>query len=432
MGTSANQVSRVPDLPPGIASFRFLYFSELLKRPVCAGKIQDRLGKLTDLVFALKEPYPAAVGIYLEHGWGKPTEFIPWERVLRIEDDAIFVQPPPQGGQYAPFVDQPGWIMLDSHLMGRTILDMDGRRTEVVNDIHLLEAKGHLLLIHVDASFNGFLRRWGLSRLHGVKEDLISWKYVQPLSVEDAVTTDKVSLSVTRRQLKELPSEDLADALEQLTGTQQQALFSALDSEKAADTLMEAEPRAQRQLIATLRQERARQIFGEMTIPQLANLFSVLPHDDTVELMALLPAESARRIQAILAEREARAGSLLSSEFLAFAKETRVGEVLMRIRGSGLEPHHISYVYVVTPDGHVLQGVVDLRDLILAQDHATLGELMVAPVVSAEQDDTQEDLAQIFAKYHYRMIPVVDPHDRLLGVIRYKDIMKELVTRAQE
>ena len=104
----------------------------------------------------------------------------------------------------------------------------------------------------------------------------------------------------------------------------------------------------------------------------------------------------------------------------------------MRIRGSGLEPHHISYVYVVTPDGHVLQGVVDLRDLILAQDHATLGELMVAPVVSAEQDDTQEDLAQIFAKYHYRMIPVVDPHDRLLGVIRYKDIMKELVTRAQE
>lgn len=432
MVTSANQVHRVPDLPPGIGNFRFLYFSELLKRPVCAGKIQDRLGKLTDLVFALKEPYPAVVGIYLEHGWGKPTEFIPWDRVLRIEDDAIFVMAPPQGPQYPPFADQPGWIMLDNHLMGRTILDMDGRRTEVVNDIHLLEAKGHLLLIHVDASFNGFLRRWGLSRLRGVKEDLISWKYVQPLSVEDAVTTDKVSLSVTRRQLKELPSEDLADALEQLTGPQQQALFSALDSEKAADTLMEAEPRAQRQLIATLRKERARQIFTEMTIPQLANLFSVLPHDDTVELMALLPVESARRIQAILAEREARAGSLLSSEFLAFPKEARVGEVLTHIRRSGLEPHHISYIYVVAPEESLLHGVVDLRDLVLARDEATLGELMVAPVVSAEQEDTQEDLAQIFAKYHYRMIPVLDPHDRLLGVIRYKDIMKELVTRAQE
>jgi magnesium transporter len=76
--------------------------------------------------------------------------------------------------------------------------------------------------------------------------------------------------------------------------------------------------------------------------------------------------------------------------------------------------------------------VVDLRELVLADDQLTLGDLMAAPVVSAEQEDTQEDLAQIFAKYHYRMIPVVDPQDRLLGVIRYKDIMKELVTRAKE
>src|SRR5512136_2866881 len=120
MGTSTNQVPRVPDLPPGIGNFRFLYFSELLKRPVCAGKIQDRLGKLTDLVFALKEPYPAVVGIYLEHGWGKPTEFIPWERVLRIEDDAIFVMAPPDGEAYPPFKDEPGWIMLDAHIVGRT------------------------------------------------------------------------------------------------------------------------------------------------------------------------------------------------------------------------------------------------------------------------------------------------------------------------
>jgi len=412
--------------------FRFLYFSDLLHRPVCKGKIKDRLGKLGDLVVSLAGLYPEAVGIYIEHGWGKPTEFVPWKRVLRIEDDAIFVLPPEEGPGYPPFVDQPGWMLLEAHLLGRTILDMDGRRVEAVNDVHLLESHNRLLMVHVDTSFNGFLRRWGLSRIHGVKEDLISWKYVQPLSVEDVVTTDKVSLSVTRRQLKELPSEDLADALEQLTGNEQQALFSALDSEKAADTLMEAEPRAQRQLIATLRKERARQIFGEMTVPQIANLFSVLPHDDTVELMALLPAESVRRIKAILAEREARAGSLLSAEFVALPKEARVGDVLARIRRSGLEPHHVSYVYIVAAEGNLLQGVVDLRELVLADDQLTLGELMVAPVVSAEQDDTQEDLAQIFAKYHYRMIPVVDPQDHLLGVIRYKDIMKELVTRAKE
>ena len=78
----------------------------------------------------------------------------------------------------------------------------------------------------------------------------------------------------------------------------------------------------------------------------------------------------------------------------------------------------------------VLQGVVDLRELVLSDDALPLGEVMVAPVVAAESDDVREDLEELFAKYHYRMIPVVDRADHLLGVIHYKDIMKGLVARA--
>src|SRR5664280_2494040 len=100
MAAPTVQPPKVPDLPQGIGNFRFLFFSQLLKRPVCAGKIKDRIGKLTDLVFALKEPYPEAVGIVLEFGWGKPTQFIPWERVVKVEDDAVFVRPPEAGGVY--------------------------------------------------------------------------------------------------------------------------------------------------------------------------------------------------------------------------------------------------------------------------------------------------------------------------------------------
>ena len=118
--------------------FEFLWFSRLLNRPVCAGHIKNRLGKLTDLVFQLSEPHPYAVGIYLEHGWGKPTEFIPWDRVIKIDRDAIFVKPPESGPSYPPFVDQQGWILVAQHLMGRTILDTDGRTVEVVNDVRVM------------------------------------------------------------------------------------------------------------------------------------------------------------------------------------------------------------------------------------------------------------------------------------------------------
>jgi CBS domain-containing protein/sporulation protein YlmC with PRC-barrel domain len=422
--------ARASDAGSAGKDFQFLYFSDLLGRRVSAGKIQNRIGKLTDLVFRLSEPYPEAVGIYLEHGWGKPTEFIPWERVVKIDQDAIFVQPSPGGGQYPPFVDQAGWIMLNEHLMGKTILDMDGRRTEVVNDAHLLQSKGRMIIAHVDISFNGFLRKWGLGRLGLVRDRFISWRYVQPLSLEDAVASDTVSLSIARAQIKELPSEDLADALEELSGNQQQAVFSALDSEKAAETLMEAEPRAQRQIIANLRQERARTILREISVPQLADLFSVLPHDDKTELIALLPSDVARRIETILSEREATAGALMSSGCVTMTKETRVGEALRHLRSAKLDHDMVSYIYVVGEPDKVLLGVVDLRELVLARDEAPLGELMVAPVVAAETDDVREDLEELFAKYHYRMIPVVDRGDHLQGVIHYKDIMKGLVARA--
>jgi len=434
MVAPSNHTTKPPDLTHAPGGFRFLYFSELQKRPVCAGKIKDRIGKLTDLVFRLAEPYPEAIGIYLEHGWGKPTEFIPWNRVIKIEDDAIFVQPPPDGQAYPPFKDETGWILLDKHLIGRTILDMDGRRVEVVNDVHLLESSGRMAVVHVDVSFNGFLRALGLGKLSWIKDQLISWKYVQPLSVEDVVATDKVSLSVTRKQLRELPGEDLADALEELSGAEQQALFSALDSEKAAETLIEAEPRAKRQLIANLRQERARTILSEMSVPQLVDLFSVLPHDHMMGMAKLLPKEMSDRVLAILSEREATARALMSPDFVAVPKEAKVGEVLAAIRQSKREPESISRIYVINALGggeQILAGVVDLRELVLSPDAATMGEIMVAPVVAAEEDDVLEDLAELFAKYQYRMLPVVDKQDHLLGVIYYNDIMKGLLTHAK-
>ena len=404
-------------------TFRFLYFSELLKRPVCAGKIKDRIGRLDDLVVSLSEHYPEAVGILIEHGWGKPTELVPWKNVLRIEDDAIFVKPCEGGGPFPPFVDQPGWMLLGRHLMGRTVLDTDGRRVEAVNDVHLVESGGRLAVVHVDTSFNGFLRRWGLGRLKLIKDSFISWKYVQPLSIEDAAASDKVSLSITRGQLRELPPEDLADALEELSGQEQIALFSALDSETAAETLSEAEPRAQRQLIAGMRKERATNVLSEMSVPQLADLFSILPHDQQTALMQLLPAEEASRVRAILAEREATAGALMSSDFVAVPRTARVGEVLAQLRRSGREPRSISYIYVEGPE-HVLLGVVDVRELVLAPDDAEMATVMTSPVASAEESLPRDELEQLLEKYHFRMLPVVDAKDHLKGVVLYNELVK--------
>jgi CBS domain-containing protein/sporulation protein YlmC with PRC-barrel domain len=414
----------VESRPPG-PDYQLHYFSELLGRRVCAAKINNVLGRLTDIVFRPSEPYPEIVGIFIDHGWGKPTEFIPWDREYKVDPDAVFVLPPPGGAdRYPPFVPQPGMIFVNEHLMGKTIIDTDGRRVEVVNDVQFLESGPRMVLVHVDLSFNGFLRKWHLGWIHLLKNRFISWKYVQPLSVEQAASADTMALSVARRQIGELPSEDLADALEQLSGAEQQAVFSSLEPDKAAATLVEAEPRAQRQIVAGLRKERAQTILTRMSVMQLAELFSVLPHEHQQDLMALLPKKLSTRLAKILSEREVTASTLVSSRFVDMPKETVVAEAVRKLREMRPEPRAMSYIYVVAGDEKTLIGVVDIRDLVLADEKLALADLMISPVVSADDSDTREDLVELFDKYHFRMIPVVDAKDHLLGSIHHEDIMK--------
>ena len=137
-------------------------------------------------------------------------------------------------------------------------------------------------------------------------------------------------------------------------------MFSLLDSEKAAETLMEAEPRAQRQIIANLRQERARTILTEMSTAQLVDLFSVLPHDDKMELLALLPKDQAAKIETILSEREVTARALMSTGCVTMPKETTVGDALRQLRSSKFDHDMVSYIYITAEPDRMLMGVVDL------------------------------------------------------------------------
>jgi CBS domain-containing protein/sporulation protein YlmC with PRC-barrel domain len=403
---------------------RTVYFSKLFKKTVHVSGGGKRLGQVSDIVFALEEPAPRAVGVYLNHGWGKPDEFIPWDRVVDLFLAGVLVRAPEGGDHYPPFQDQPGWILADKHLMGRTVLDIDDRKIEAVNDVLLQIIDGQWRLAAVDTSFNGFLRKWGIPWLESlIQDDLIPWQFVQPLSIEDATTSETLQLSVARAQLQDIPKEDLADALEELSGEEQTALFSALETEKAAETLMEAEPRAQRQIMADLRQERAATILATLSTPQLVDLLSVLPHDDLRDLLPLLPEPRQTKVRNLLSEREATATDFMNPDFLTIAPEASVGQAKEKIHGSGLDQHGISYLFVTSPEGKVV-GVVDARRILLATDTETMADLMVDQVVSAEVDDNREDLTAIFNKYHFRLVPVVDAEDRIQGVVYYNDIMK--------
>lgn len=75
------------------------------------------------------------------------------------------------------------------------------------------------------------------------------------------------------------------------------------------------------------------------------------------------------------------------------------------------------------------EGVVDLRRLVVEADTVTLADFMSSPVVMVSSDDVLNDVVELFVRYHFRMLPVVDPDDHIVGVVHYEDIMKGVAAR---
>ena len=137
--------------------------------------------------------------------------------------------------------------------------------------------------VHVDVTKSGLLRRlhfgWLGRLLWGNAKDneLLPWKYVQPLPTDIDRFHGNVKLKISREKIADIHPSDLADILEELSGNERMAVFNELDTETAADTLEETEPRVQRELVASLRRDKLAELFHTMTPAQIADILEILP-----------------------------------------------------------------------------------------------------------------------------------------------------------
>ena len=81
----------------------------------------------------------------------------------------------------------------------------------------------------------------------------------------------------------------------------------------------------------------------------------------------------------------------------------------------------IAYLYVVDAEDNLL-GVVGTADLVMAMDETPMGHIM-KKVIALGIDSTLKDAAELFARYGFRALPVIDEHDRFQGIVPYRDVM---------
>ncbi len=249
------------------------------------------------------------------------------------------------------------------------------------------------------------------------------------------------------------------DALELLIDTRQfRALRDVLAERNEVDIaqfLGELEPEKAVLAFRTLPKEAASEVFsnldsdvqqviiGSITDAELAAIVEDLYVDDAVDMLEELPANVVKRvlknakpdtralINQFLKYPENSAGSIMTAEFTDLRAAMTVAQAIEHIRRTGEDRETIYTCYVIDAS-RKLEGVVTVKDLLLAPDGMQVRDVMSSDVISIDTLGDQEEAARLFNKYDFLSLPVVDHEDRLVGIITVDDAMDVMEQEATE
>jgi CBS domain-containing protein/sporulation protein YlmC with PRC-barrel domain len=402
---------------------REFFLSEIVGRRIYLKS--KSIGKLKDLVIQENAgKIPEVTHLLVQRPYGDPHLLLPWDKITLISNTEIVSEiTATEGYELNPLDNH---IFLKDYILDKKILDMDDHEVEVVYDVKLLFQYERLFVSEVDFNRFRILRRMGFKNLANYlaryKEGgSISWLYVQPLPETIGSFEGNVKLNVLKENINDIHPVDLADILEELEGNQRMAVFNEIEPELASDTLEEVEPRVQRELIRSMQKERAAELINEMSPAQVADILSVLPAAEADEIIEFVDVESKQRVQQIIDQNDENIMLYSTQQVIKRPIDTVVRDVINNYREVAGDMDVIMYVYVVNAD-NILQGVVDIRELIAAGTEETLGEIMTDSLITLSPDDTLHDAVDMFARYYFRAIPITDDNDTLLGVVSFHDI----------
>jgi len=412
------------DLPKNMEKRYFL--SELVgSRVTLKGRT---IGNLDDVVINENSKLPDVTHLHVHRPFGEPALLIPWDKVkliaakeviIAIERQSDYEKEPPEGS-----------ILLRDHILDKKVLDTEDREVEVVYDIRLVLRDERLYVSEVDTSRSGLLRRMHLGFLadilfassKGAEGEMISWAYIQPLPTLGSFRGE-LKLKVLKEKISEMRPVDIADVLEEMEPDQRIAIFNQLDNKSASDTLEKTDPAVQRALIASLKKERVVQLINEMTPGQAADILSVLPWGEANTILSSMNKENAVKVKSIMEKQEENILDFTTTNCLKLAPDTTVLEAQEAYPRVAKGKDVIMYLYIVD-DKERLLGVIDIKELLQAEESTLLKDIMVTNLVRLKPDSTLKEASGLFARYDFRAIPVTDDREKLLGVVPYRDVMR--------
>ncbi len=229
-----------------------------------------------------------------------------------------------------------------------------------------------------------------------------------------------------------LEAPDLAELINQLTLVEAAAVVSMLPIARAVEICDQPTMRRRAAILGHLEPARAAQILKDLSADERTDIIQKMDQYERHRVVPQLSEELRAELEDLLRYPAHTAGGIMTTEFVRLEPGMSVGEALKHIRSVAREKESIYACYVMEPTTDRLLGSVSLRDLVMAELHAPLTEIMRRKPVTVKTLDDQEAVAQKIGKYNMLAVPVLEEDGSVVGFVTVDDVLDVLIEEQTE
>ena len=220
-------------------------------------------------------------------------------------------------------------------------------------------------------------------------------------------------------------ADELLDQWPHLRRSERVPGFQALPREQMDNFFLALDAKSQSDLVLALPEGERRMIVRLLAPDHAADLLQKSPISKREYLLELMDDMTRQDARALLAYQEDAAGGLMNPRFARLRPEASIDEAITYLRQELSHVETIYYAYVLDEQQR-LQGVVSLKDLVLADRKKTVRDVMTTKLFKVSEDTGQEPIAHLLSVHGIQAIPVVDSEGRMKGIVTADDVIDML------
>lgn len=234
-----------------------------------------------------------------------------------------------------------------------------------------------------------------------------------------------------RKYLESMNSADFPSLFEEIEEEKIIVIYRILSKEKAAEVFAELDSDVQEKLINCFTEKELRDVINELFMDDTVDLIEEMPSNVVKRILKNIKSEDRKVINELLNYPEDSAGTIMTTEFVDLKEHMTVEQAFDKIRKIGLQKETVYNCYVLSAD-RKLKGIIDLKDLLIAEKDEKLKNIMNVNVITTNTLEDKENIAKMFDKYNFFALPVVDKEKRLVGIITIDDAIDVLQEEIDE